>query len=318
MSAFPPAPSLLRPAALLFTLLLALPALAATPIDETRPLDPDGRFSLSTNIAGRIEIQVWDRAEVQLTGTLADGVDDINISGSARHLEARLHHPETRSSWFGISFSSGRKQAGSSTLYIKVPRTANLDLKNLSAALELDGVAGQTLAISSVSGDMAVTGSPHKTTIESVSGDIALTLDGSRDLSVINVSGDVRVQGALSGKVALTTVAGDLRLDAGTSVLERITLNTTSGDARIQATLAANGEISASTLSGNLVLITPDTLSARVSGSSFSGRLRAPGVDARRSFEHRYGEGDGDIKLSSFSGDVTLKWETAKSRDASH
>ena len=58
----------------------------------------------------------------------------------------------------------------------------------------------------------------------------------------------------------------------------------------------------------------PRDLSANVRGESFSGDLTAPGAQVIRpkhgpgsSFEHRYGSGDGDITIESFSGDATLQ-----------
>jgi hypothetical protein len=50
-----------------------------------------------------------------------------------------------------------------------------------------------------------------------------------------------------------------------------------------------------------------------VSGESFSGDLDAPGADIERpkygpgsSFEHRYGSGNGEIRIETFSGDAEL------------
>jgi uracil-DNA glycosylase len=60
----------------------------------------------------------------------------------------------------------------------------------------------------------------------------------------------------------------------------------------------------------------PSPLSAQVRGESFSGDLVAPNVQVSRpkhgpgsSFEHRYGNGDGEIKLESFSGDTRLQFD---------
>ena len=60
---------------LLLTALLACvaaPAFAATPINETRPLDARGHVEVS-NVKGRIEVRTWDKAEVAITGSLGNG-----------------------------------------------------------------------------------------------------------------------------------------------------------------------------------------------------------------------------------------------------
>jgi hypothetical protein len=57
-------------------------------------------------------------------------------------------------------------------------------------------------------------------------------------------------------------------------------------------------------------------LSARVEASSFSGDLEAPGAKVQKqefgpgsSLEHRYGDGNGEIHLQTFSGDAEVVLE---------
>ena len=51
-----------RPALLVSLWLLSSAGMAATPIDQTRPLDPTGRIDIE-NLKGRIQVRAWDRAE---------------------------------------------------------------------------------------------------------------------------------------------------------------------------------------------------------------------------------------------------------------
>ena len=48
-------------------------ALADTRIDERHTLAAGGRIELS-NVAGKVTVRGWDRNDVQLTGTLSDGL----------------------------------------------------------------------------------------------------------------------------------------------------------------------------------------------------------------------------------------------------
>ena len=77
----------IRIPALLFVSLIALSITshAATPIDQTRPLDPTGRVDI-TNLKGRIQVRAWDRAEVKISGTLGDGAEKLVVEGDSRHL----------------------------------------------------------------------------------------------------------------------------------------------------------------------------------------------------------------------------------------
>ena len=54
-------------------LLLPAVALADTRIDERHNLAAGGRIELS-NVAGKVTVRGWDRNDVQLTGTLSDGL----------------------------------------------------------------------------------------------------------------------------------------------------------------------------------------------------------------------------------------------------
>ena len=80
--------------------------------------------------------------------------------------------------------------------------------------------------------------------------------------------------------------------------------------------LAPGGEVRAETVSGDIRLVLPRNLSARVEASSFSGGLSAPGAKARKegfgtgsSLNHRYGNGDGEIHIETFSGDAEVVLE---------
>jgi len=323
-----PAPSIIRARSgfllrawfAFMALCLVVPVMAATPLDETRPLHPEGRFVLSTNLGGKIEIQVWDRPEVYLEGTLADDVEDLSISASGCQVEISIKYPDETSSLFGIfSFRRPGRGIEPSHLRVTIPRTASVNVKNVSADINVEGVAGSKLAISNVSGDIVARGTPLEAEVKTVSGEILLELDGSREVEADSVSGDITVRGRLSGRFALASVSGELEIDTRGAAVERLNLNTVAGDARIHAALAAGGRIAASSLSGDVELIAPANLSARVSGKSFSGRLRLPDVDPQGnqttgingSFEHRYGDGDGDVRLETFSGNVRLKLEAA-------
>ena len=97
--------------------------------------------------------------------------------------------------------------------------------------------------------------------------------------------------------------------------MRKLNGNTVSGDIRIGTGLVSGGRIGLESVSGNITLRMPTGLSAQVHGESFSGDLSAPNAQINRpkhgpgsSFEHRYGNGDGEIRLESFSGDASLQF----------
>lgn len=284
-------------------------ALAATPINETRPLDPDGRVEIE-NLKGRIEIRAWDRPEVKIEGSLGEGVEKLEITGDRNRLAIRVKYPRGGS---GRGFLSGTDRSEPTILRLMVPLRAGLEIDAVSADIDVNGVASSLLSIDSVSGDITVAAAPRRAQIESVSGDLQLTLN-SGQVGVESVSGDVQLRGRLDGELKVETVSGDIMVDTMGSNVRRYAGSSVSGDMRIDTALAAGGRLMVDSVSGDLDLQLPRTLSARVQGESFSGTLAAPGATINRprhgpgsSFEHRYGNGDGEISMETFSGDARLR-----------
>ncbi len=292
---------------LCMTLLAGLansPVLAATPIDQTRPLDPTGRVEID-NLKGRIQVRAWDRNEVKITGSLGDGVEKLVVEGSRGHLVVKVQYPNHIGAW-------RNDRTGPTDLRLQVPLRADLDIESVSADIDIVGVAPGDLDIDTVSGDVVVAAAPRHADIQSVSGDMRLTLN-SPEVKVETVSGDLVLRGRLDGEAHAETVSGDITLDSRGKRMRRISVGTVSGDADVRVGLADDGEIRGETVSGDLKLRLPKSLSAQVSGETFSGDLDAPGAKVEKegfgpgkSFEQRYGSGTGEIHLETFSGDVTL------------
>lgn len=276
-----------------------LPAMAATPISQTRPLDARGRVEIE-NLKGRVEVVAWDRPEVKLSGTLGDGVERLSVEGDGRVLRIKVQYP------------SRNRNAEPSQLVVQMPLLADLDVETVSADINVSGMASRELELESVSGDIVANGAPRRGEISSVSGDIRLAMN-SPSLRVETVSGQLVVQGRLNGAIALESVSGDIRLDALGERARKLSASSVSGDMDLDLALAEDGEIRMESVSGDLRLRLPGGLSAQVSGESFSGDLSAPGAKIRKeefgpgsSFRVRYGAGKGDVRLQTFSGDARL------------
>lgn len=289
-------------------LLTAHGAFAATPINETRPLDPRGRVEVE-NVKGSVVVKAWDRPEVKIEGSLGAGVERLEVEGDEEHLSVRVRYPNRG----GMGMFGNSDKSEPTDLRLMVPLRADLDIDVVSADVNVEGVASNELSVDSVSGDVTVAAAPREADFDAVSGDLNLTINSNR-VSAETVSGDLMLRGRLDGEIAVESVSG--RIDVGVlqSRPAKVTGSTVSGDIRIDTGLANNGRISLETVSGDLNLSLPKNVSANVRGESFSGDLRAPGADIIRpkhgpgsSFEHRYGSGDGDITLETFSGDATLQ-----------
>ena len=296
---------LLLPALLLAT----APALAGTPINQTRPLSADGQVSIE-NLKGEIRVTTWDRPEVRITGSLGDGVEKLEVEGSAGALRIVVRYPDNRGGWFNW----GGGQSGPTVLDVVVPVGAGLEVDGVSADIDVRGAAGRRLDLESVSGNVLVRDSRAAVTrASSVSGNVDLALDGN-DVAAETVSGNIRLEGRLGGRISIETVSGDATVLAGR--VERLAHNSVSGDARLQAGLAAGGTLRAESVSGGLDVVLPADTSARLAMETFSGDLHSPVGEIQterytpgKRLQARLGAGEGDIRLESFSGEVRLALE---------
>ncbi len=291
---------------LLFVSLVALATTsgAATPIEQTRPLDPQGSVEVQ-NIKGRIQVRGWDRPEVRISGSLGDGVETLLVEGDARHLVVKVKYPKG-GGW-------GGKQSASTDLQLSVPLRADLDINSVSATVDVTGVAPSRLSIESVSGDISVAAAPAEVDVDSVSGQLRLTVN-SASVEVQTVSGDVQLRGRMNGEIKAETVSGDIDVLVNGERVRELSASTVSGNATLRAGLAPKGEIKLESVSGDLLLVLPRTLSAQVTGESFSGDLKAPGAKIQKpehgpgsNFNARYGAGDGEIRIETFSGNGELR-----------
>lgn len=295
----------IRPTCLAASLLLALPAFAATPIDQTRPLAADGSLRID-NVKGQVVVRTWDRPEVQVTGSLGEGVEKLEIGPGGDSLSIRVKYPNSGGGWFG---SGNRSEP--SRIEVRMPAGASLDVDVVSAGVDVEGLAGRRLAVDSVSGGVRVRASRSgEARFDLVSGDLEAELD-SEDISVDTVSGDVRLSGRGGGELGVDTVSGDA--DLAFQSLRRVVMDSVSGDLTLQTGLAPDGRISADTVSGGVRLRLPADTSARLSVETFSGGISSPVGDVKtekygpgKTLEARLGQGEGEVRLVTFSGGVRI------------
>lgn len=287
------------------SLLLALPALAATPIDQTRPLAADGSLRIE-NVKGEVVVRTWDRPQVHVTGSLGDGVEKLEIGPGGDSLSIKVKYPNSGGGWFG---SGNRSEP--SRIEVRMPAGASLDVDVVSAGVDLEGLAGRRLAVDSVSGSVQVRASRSgEARFDLVSGDLEAELD-SEDISVDTVSGDVRLSGQGGGELGVDTVSGDANLAFRS--LSRVVMDSVSGDLELRTGLAPSGRISADTVSGGVRLRLPADTSARLLVETFSGGISSPVGDVKtekygpgKTLEARLGSGEGEVRLVTFSGGVRI------------
>lgn len=276
----------------------SLCAFAGQSVDESWDIDADATVSIE-NIAGSIEILGWDRNEAHLTGELGNSVDELEISASDSRLIINVANRNERN-------------VDNTELKLMIPRGASIDADAVSANIDVSGLENEKLTASSVSGDVDVSASSRRVSIESVSGDVDFSGSTER-ISAESVSGDIDLTG-ISGEVSATTVSGDMELQAG--LVDSGKFETVSGDITATAEISGNGKLTAESMSGDVTIILPASQSGVFKAESFSGRISTDfgSVDHAKHgpgshLKYVAGSGDAEVRVESFSGNIKLKYD---------
>ncbi len=266
---------------------------------------PRGEVDVS-NVAGGIVISGWDRPEVSVTADLPGDTQRVKVkSRSGRTIVCVTYHSG------GCDSPGGSGQERAVRLELHVPRASAIRASAVSANVTSQGIAGAQ-HLHTVSGNIRADIGAGDDDVQSVSGNILLRGSGR--------SGTLRVS-TVSGDLSVTRVAGDLdaktidgKLSAGLSPARRVRLNTTSGSIELHAQLARGGRIETETVSGrqNIEVAAPAGYS--YVARSFSGHIED--CFGQQSDRSRYGPGnlldgtrgagDGQVRLRSLSGDISL------------
>jgi DUF4097 and DUF4098 domain-containing protein YvlB len=290
----------LPPASALLTLVLALPALAGTPIDQSRPASADVHLRIE-NIAGRVDVRPGTSDTVRVTGELGEGSLPLVFEGEPGRLTVRVE-PEERGGW-------GNRMDGSD-LVVTMPAGGRLEVNTVSADIQVAGIDGSEVELESVSGTVSYEGGAGRVHLKSVSGSVAGAGAG-QDWTIGTVSGSNKLPQA-AGSLRVESVSGRIELDFAAA--QRARLETVSGSIVARGQMASGGSLAMQSVSGTLDLQLSGTVDAQVRAKTFSGRIdtdvgspERSGVGGGNSLETRIGAGSGEIRLESFSGRIRIR-----------
>ena len=238
----------------------ALPILACaneSSVDRTLKAEPKGEVVIS-NVSGTVDVQGWDRDEVQVTGHLDDDVDRVDVESSGSRITVKVVLPR------------GSSHDSEAEIEVRVPRGSTVEVSAVSADVSSRGVTG-TQRLKSVSGEITADVSGDNSEIRTVSGDITVRGAGRPvALRVSSVSGSINLSHG-AGKLDVVTVSGDA--DLNVSDATEVRGRTTSGNFDLRAKLARDARVDVEAVSGDITLrlTAPNGLSAEI--ESFSGDI---------------------------------------------
>ena len=271
----------------------------ADSIDQRLDAAPDGVVTIS-NISGSVEVTGWSRNEVEVSGELGSGVEELIFRRDGNEIEIKVKVP------------GSSKRNISSELVVQVPEKSSVKVAGVSADIDVTNVLG-VLDLQSVSGD--IDSEVHAADIEivTVSGDLNVQGDDKVVHSELStVSGDIDTQN-LAGEVTVNSVTGDLVVVNGS--FERVRMETVNGDIIFDAVLSQEGTFSVETINGDLDINFSNSVSARFDIETFNGDIRncfgpdpvrtskyAPGTELK----FTEGDGKGRVTIQTLNGDLRL------------
>jgi DUF4097 and DUF4098 domain-containing protein YvlB len=289
----------------LFMLLASTTAFAGTPIDQTRTVAANAKVEIG-NVKGAVHVTAWDRNQVHVTGTLGKGAQPLQIEQEGNTLRIQVKGPEHKG-WFNWHGDSDMEP---STLDVKVPRGASLEVNTVSSTADIRGLSGGTIESNSVSGDVRIDADSPKVEVDAVSARVELS-GTMRKANIQTVSGDIVAPQIREGG-DLETVSGQIHLSGGPYA--SVSMNTVSGDIDVKGGLASGGRIEIDSVSGDVSMDLPASLSAQMRVSTFSGSIDSAFgtvIEKRHgpgsALDSTVGQGDGRIDVQTFSGDVRLR-----------
>ena len=229
--------------------LMLVAAAAAQDFQKSYRIAPGSQVRIG-NVSGDVIVTAYDGDSIIVKGTKKgrdrDQIDVEDRSGS-NNVDVGVHYPKNCNCDASIRFD------------VQVPRSMNFDFDQLS----------------SVSGDVKVTGVSGKLHASAVSGDV----------HVIDVS----------GSVSASAVSGDVKVEINR--------------------LDGSDDMKFSTVSGDVNVLLPGSLDADVDMSSFSGSIktdfqievRSEKYGSRNTARAKLGEGSRRLKMTSVSGDLSLR-----------
>ncbi len=271
--------------------------LADISIDETHDLDSNGYVTI-INPVGELEIEAWNKDQVSISGRISEESKGLQVSRTGSGLRIEVKMPKKH------------RHRGESKLLVKVPGGASVEAETVSADIYVDGVEGERVVAASVSGDLDIEAGARVADLQSVSGDIEYRGKSSQT-QIETVSGEVIIDGVM-GEIRVDTVSGDVEVVASGTKWGRF--ETVSGDLVLDTELSRDVRLSFESMSGDVELVLKGDISTRFEAASFSGTIRSDfgAVEKRRhgpqtSLDTVAGDGDGLVRIDSFSGDIAIR-----------
>ena len=279
-------------------ILAASAAHASRDVDEQRPADAHASVDINS-VSGTMNVVGWDKPSVQVTGTIGNDIERVDVTGDGNHVSVQVVSRSVRM-WGSDSTAH---------LTVHVPSGSAVSTTLVSADFKVSGLSGD-LDLHTVSGDASGdTGGNLR--VNTVSGNIQINAKQAKSLMAKSVSGDIEINGG-GGEADVTTVSGTVNVRLGTQ--NHVHLKSVSGDITAALGLASDAQLDGEAVSGDVSLKISGNAAADYDVETHSGSIS--NCFGPKPVEPRYGPGsklmfkNGDsnahVRVVTHSGDVRV------------
>ena len=234
---------------------LALAAAAAgaqEPLRGARAAQPNVSIKIF-NPAGSVRLIAWDKDSIVVRGRIAHG-EHFYLSGDSRGIK------------IGVMERTNGAENKPCTIIVYLPRGSTVGAKSPNGDIDGDGVTGWFVT---ASGSIRLKGAARSIEVESVGGDIAISVTAPM---VRAKTGDGRlVLGGDPDDVDLSTIGGALTVNAANIVRGRF--SSVTGDINFNSAPVAGGILDFTDHSGAVTLRMPENVSGVFDLSSILGTI---------------------------------------------
>ena len=245
---------------------------------------------------GSIRVIGWDRNEVEVTGTLGDRVDRLEVRKGRRKVWVRAYVPKEGDS-------------RETHLTIHAPHNNDIDVQVFKGPISVSGIEGDT-KLESFGGDITAVGPFKRLETRTVNGNISVDAAsrsaGADKVRAKSVSGAIAIRN-VRREVEAQTISGAVSI--ASSALNKVTVETVSGDVRFDGMLSRLGRLQIETHGGDIVGVFPADLAVEFDVTSYNGLVEnafSPNAGNSRDFIPGEEDPHGEVKVTSFSGNIRL------------
>lgn len=281
------------------------PAFAQRKLDERRAAVPAGFIRIFAH-SGSVQVRGWDKDSVAVTGSVNETPNDRFVVEMT-----------PRGAKIGFWGEVPAKQP--SVVTIMVPQRSQVWIKTGSADITVT-LAGGSVDLFSITGSIAVSGSPQSVYAETMSGEINLSNVRTRQARIKTASGIIKTSGVITELTAVT-VSGDI--NAALESFGRARIESVEGDIRYYGAIIPAAVMDVINHSGGITLVIPPATSADFAFSLYEADLIDEfGIKKRwmmsnklKEKEMTFGVGDrptARVTIRSFKGPVAIRRQPVK------